>query len=281
MEKLNAKEFETLDLPFKVNRLSPNIGAELLDIDLRKDFNEETYKLIYQALLTYKVIFFRKQNLTTEDHLKFAKNFGELEVHPFAPHKEGYPEVLSITHNEKSRGRENTWHSDVTWREEPSLGSILRMIEGPLVGGDTLFSDMCMAYEGLTDEVKEKLEGAIAVHDFAGFRQRLIKQGKSVDEIEAFNKKFPSPEHPVIRTHPDTKQKVIYVNKAFTQYIKNWDETESSVMLNFCMLKRLFLNISVDLSGKRIQLLFGITGLANTMLFQIIGHKLGKLKELQ
>ena len=133
--------------------------------------------MIYQALLIYKVIFFRKQNLSTEDHLRFAKQFGELEVHPFAPHKEGYPEVLSITHNEKSKGRENTWHSDVTWREEPSLGSILRMIEGPQVGGDTLFSDMCMAYDGLSDEVKKKLEGAIAVHDFAGFRKRLIKQG--------------------------------------------------------------------------------------------------------
>ena len=107
------------------------------------------------------------------------------------------------------------------------------MIEGPQVGGDTLFSDMSMAYDGLSEEVKKKLEGAIAVHDFAGFRQRLIKQGKSEAEIEAFNQKYPSPEHPVIRTHPDTKQKVIYVNKAFTQYIKDWDATESSIMLDF------------------------------------------------
>ena len=156
MKVLSAEDFELQDLPFKVNRLSPNIGAELLDIDLKQDLDEKTYKYIYQALLTYKVIFFRDQNLTTEEHLKFAKNFGELEVHPFAPHKEGHPEVLSITHNEKSRGRENTWHSDVTWREEPSLGSILRMIEGPEVGGDTLFSDMCLAYDGLPEEVKKK-----------------------------------------------------------------------------------------------------------------------------
>ena len=233
MKNLNSENFENLDLPFKVNRLSPNIGAELLDIDLRQDLDEKTYKSIYQALLTYKVIFFREQNLTTEQHLKFAKNFGELEVHPFAPHKEGFPEVLCITHNEKNKGRENTWHSDVTWREIPSLGSILRMIEGPQVGGDTLFSDMCMAYEGLPDEIKEKLEGAIAVHDFAGFRKRLIQDGKSNEEIETLNNQFPCPEHPVIRTHPDTKQKVIYVNKAFTQYIKGWDKEESSAMLNF------------------------------------------------
>ena len=96
MKTLIAENFEEQDLPFKVNRISPNIGAELLEIDLREDFNKEAYELIYQALLIYKVIFFRKQNLSTEDHLRFAKQFGELEVHPFAPHKEGYPEVLSI-----------------------------------------------------------------------------------------------------------------------------------------------------------------------------------------
>ena len=89
MKNLNFKNFEKLDLPFKVNRLSPNIGAELLEIDLREDFNKETYELIYQALLSYKVIFFREKHLSTEDHLRFAKQFGELEVHPFAPHKEG------------------------------------------------------------------------------------------------------------------------------------------------------------------------------------------------
>lgn len=233
MKNLCMEEFESQELPFKVNRLSPSIGAELLDIDLGQSLEPEIYKKIYNALLVYKVIFFRNQNISTEEHLNFAKHFGELEIHPFAPHKEGFPEVLSITHNKKSRGRENTWHSDVTWREQPSLGSILRMIEGPDIGGDTLFADMGLAYKGLPEEIKEKLDGAIAVHDFAGFRKRLIKEGKSDKEIARFNEKYPSPEHPVIRTHPDTKQKVIYVNKAFTQYIRDWDETESSSMLNF------------------------------------------------
>ena len=183
--------------------------------------------------MVYKVIFFRDQNISTEQHIEFSKNFGELEIHPFAPKKDLFPEVLVITHNEKSRGRENTWHSDVTWRLEPSLGSVLRMIEKPDHGGDTLFADMYAAYEGLTDEIKEKLEGAIAVHDFANFRNRLIQEGKSEEEIEAFNKEYPMPEHPVIRTHPDTLKKVIYVNAAFTQYIKDWDPEESAQMLNY------------------------------------------------
>ena len=232
-DKFHPDEFESRSLPFEVNRLSPTIGGELLGVDLRQDLTSEVKDLIYEALLVYKVIFFRDQDLTTDQHIHFSKNFGDLEVHPFAPFKDGYPEVLKITHNEKSRGRENTWHSDVTWRKEPSLGSVLRMLEKPENGGDTLFSDMYAAYDDLTDEVKQKLEGAVAVHDFVGFRKRLIKEGKSPKEIEAFNEKFPMPEHPVFRTHPDTGKKVIYVNRAFTQYIKGWEEDESKDMLDF------------------------------------------------
>jgi taurine dioxygenase len=232
-DRFHPDEFESRSLPFEVNRLSPTIGGELLGVDLRQDLTSEVKDLIYEALLVYKVIFFRDQDLTTDQHIHFSKNFGDLEVHPFAPFKDGYPEVLKITHNEKSRGRENTWHSDVTWRKEPSLGSVLRMLEKPENGGDTLFSDMYAAYDDLTDEVKQKLEGAVAVHDFVGFRKRLIKEGKSPKEIEAFNEKFPMPEHPVFRTHPDTGKKVIYVNRAFTQYIKGWEENESKDMLDF------------------------------------------------
>lgn len=232
-DRFNPDEFESRSLPFEVNRLSPTIGGELLGVDLRQDLTSEVKDLIYEALLVYKVIFFRDQDLTTDQHIHFSKNFGDLEVHPFAPFKDGYPEVLKITHNEKSRGRENLWHSDVTWRKEPSLGSVLRMLEKPENGGDTLFSDMYAAYDDLTDEVKQKLEGAVAVHDFVGFRKRLIKEGKSPKEIEVFNEKFPMPEHPVFRTHPDTGKKVIYVNRAFTQYIKGWEEDESKDMLDF------------------------------------------------
>jgi len=233
MNDFNPDTFEQRNLPFIINRLSPTIGGEILGVDLSETLEEETKALIYEALLVYKVIFFRDQDISTEQHINFSKNFGELEIHPFAPKKESFPEVLVITHNEKSRGRENTWHSDVTWRMEPSLGSVLRMIEKPEHGGDTLFADMYAAYDNLSEEIKEKLKGAIAVHDFANFRNRLIKEGKSDEEIEAFNKQYPMPEHPVIRTHPDTKKKVIYVNAAFTQYIKDWDSEESQQMLNF------------------------------------------------
>lgn len=233
MNEYSPESFEKKDLPFHVKRLSPSIGGEIDGVDLSKPLGSELKELIYEALLVYKVIFFRDQNISTEEHINFSKNFGELEIHPFAPKKEDFPEVLVITHNENSKGRENTWHSDVTWRKEPSLGSVLRMIQKPAHGGDTLFADMYAAYDGLPDHVKEKLDGAIAVHDFANFRNRLIKEGKSAEEIQAFNEEYPMPEHPVIRTHPDTQKKVIYVNAAFTQYIKDWKEKDSKEMLTY------------------------------------------------
>ena len=233
MNEYSPESFEKKDLPFHVKRLSPSIGGEIHGVDLSKPLGSELKELIYEALLVYKVIFFRDQNISTEEHINFSKNFGELEIHPFAPKKEDFPEVLVITHNENSKGRENTWHSDVTWRKEPSLGSVLRMIQKPAHGGYTLFADMYAAYDGLPDHVKEKLDGAIAVHDFANFRNRLIKEGKSAEEIQAFNEEYPMPEHPVIRTHPDTQKKVIYVNAAFTQYIKDWEEKDSKEMLTY------------------------------------------------
>ena len=233
MNEYSPESFEKKDLPFHVKRLSPSIGGEIHGVDLSRPLGSDLKELIYEALLVYKVIFFRDQNISTEEHINFSKNFGELEIHPFAPKKEDFPEVLVITHNENSKGRENTWHSDVTWRKEPSLGSVLRMIQKPAHGGDTLFADMYAAYDGLPDHVKEKLDGAIAVHDFANFRNRLIKEGKSAEEIQAFNEEYPMPEHPVIRTHPDTQKKVIYVNAAFTQYIKDWKEEDSKEMLTY------------------------------------------------
>jgi taurine dioxygenase len=216
---------------FELHPLTPTIGAEITGVDLREPLDATTLADMRAALLEWKVLFFREQDVTTEQHLTFAASFGKLEVHPFAPHKPGYPEVLAITHNRESRGRENTWHSDVTWRLEPSLGSILRSLEIPPVGGDTLFADMYAAYDGLTDEVKERIDGKTAIHDFGFFREAMRKRGKSEAEIEAFNKAYPPAEHPVVRTHPETGKKGIYVNAAFTKHIVDMDAAESKSLL--------------------------------------------------
>lgn len=211
--------------------MTPTIGAEIEGIDLSRPLAAATVSALRQALLDWKVLFFRDQDITTEQHLAFARCFGELEVHPFAPHKPDYPEVLAITHDDKSKGRENTWHSDVTWRLEPSLGSILRAIEVPPVGGDTLFSDMYAAYDGLKDEVKARIDGAMTVHDFTHFRAGMRRRGATEEQIQAFNEKYPMVEHPVVRTHPETGRKAIYVNAAFTLNIVGLEKAQSDALL--------------------------------------------------
>ena len=223
-----------------VRPLTPVIGAEIEGIDLSAGLSEAQFGEVRRALLDWKVIFFRDQDIATEHHLDFGRRFGPLEVFPFAPPKPGYPEVLAITHNERSRGRENTWHSDVTWREIPSLGSILRAIEVPPVGGDTLFADMYMAYEGLSDEIKARIDGRVALHDFPHIRRDFRKKGVSEAEIEAFEKTYPKVEHPVVRTHPETGRKALYVNAAFTQHIVGMEPEESSALL-----KRLYAQAAI------------------------------------
>ena len=211
---------------FEVRPLTPTIGAELLGADLRA-FDAALIAEVRAALLTYKVVFFRDQTLTPEQHIAFASEFGELEVHPATPKDQPNPEVLHIAHGPDSRGQENFWHSDVTWRERPSLGSILRAIELPEVGGDTLFANMELAYERLSDDLKAQIQGLVAVHDIARvFAKRL---GKDAEELRA---KYPVAEHPVVRTHPETGKPSIYVNTAFTSHIKDMDEDDSRTLLN-------------------------------------------------
>jgi taurine dioxygenase len=229
MSSQTLRKIETA--AFEVRPLTPTIGAEIHGVDLRRPVDAPTLRELRSALLEWKVLFFRDQDITTEQHLDFARCFGALEVHPFAPCKPGYPEVLAITHNRESRGKENTWHSDVTWRLEPSLGSVLRSIEIPAVGGDTLFADMYAAYEGLSDEVKAQIEGRTAIHDFGHFRKGMRKAGKSEAEIEKYNRAFPPAEHPVVRTHPETGRKGLYVNAAFTQHIVDMETAESVSLL--------------------------------------------------
>ena len=152
---------------FETRPLSPLIGAEIHGIDLAQDLDDAMIADLRQALLTYKVIFFRDQNISRAQHIAFARRFGPLEIHPATPADQVDPEVLRITHGPDSRGRENAWHSDVTWRPEPSLGSILRAIELPPVGGDTLFADMYDAYEALSPAMKAWVETLKAEHDIA------------------------------------------------------------------------------------------------------------------
>lgn len=210
-----------------IRSLAATIGAELGGVDLSQELSDETIAEIRQTLLDWKVVFFRDQDITTEQHLAFGRRFGDLEVHPFASEKPGYPEVLALTHDNDNPGRENVWHSDVTWRQEPSLGSILRNLESPEIGGDTLFADMYAAYDGLPRRIKDRVDGQVARHDFEVFR-RTLKPEKQAE----FDALYPHPHHPVIRTHPETGRKAIYVNQVFTREIVGMDPDESAELLD-------------------------------------------------
>ena len=207
--------------------LSPVIGAEIEGVDLREPLDDETHAELHRALLEWKVLFFRDQHVTGAQHRAFAARWGELEIHPFLPAGET-PEVVRFAKGPSDRGYENVWHSDVSWRKIPSLGSVLRAVDAPAVGGDTLFADMACAYENLPSDVRDRIDGLVAVHDFT----RTFGQGiADKEELARMRERYPAVEHPVVRTHPETGRKLLYVNAPFTSHVVGMDPGESDVLL--------------------------------------------------
>lgn len=214
----------------EIHPVTPSFGAEVSDLDLGTLCEPGVLAELEKAWLDYKVLFFRDQgHITTEQHVAFCRQFGELEIHPFAPPKPGYPEVLLVVANEARKGNENTWHSDVTWRAEPSRGSMLRAIEVPPCGGDTLFSDMERAYEGLSPELQARLEGLTAMHDLLYVAGTIV----GPDAAKAMTETYPPVGHPVVRTHPATGRRSLYVNAAFTTHIVGLHRDESEMLLQY------------------------------------------------
>ena len=214
----------------EVEPLTPAIGAEIAGIDLR-DVDVETADWILEKLIAHKVVFFRDQELDTGEHVAFARRFGELETHPVKP-KEGFPEVM-VLHADGDHPPAGTayWHSDVTWRPEPSLGSILYAREVPPVGGDTLFANMEAAYEGLDDETKALIDGRFAIHEFEPLRRTLISSGADEERIARYEEKYPCVRHPIVRAHPATGRPSLYVNCLFTMGIEGMPIEEAKPLL--------------------------------------------------
>ncbi len=207
--------------------MTATIGAEVRGVDLAADLDTETVAAIRAALLEWKVIFFRDQHaLDRERHVAFGRAFGDLEVHPLTPKDQQQPEifVLPAGGSHKAPGQ---WHSDVTWRPEPSLGSILRAVELPPIGGDTLWADMGAAYDLLDDDTKARIDPLVALHDFT--RAFGIGQPEAVQA--RMRTKYPTVEHPVVRTHPETGRKTLYVNASFTCGIKGMDQPDAGRLL--------------------------------------------------
>jgi taurine dioxygenase len=222
---------ETSQNLFSVDPLTSTIGAVIKGADLRVP-DAPLCAALKQALLRWKVLFFYDNDIGAPEQVALARQFGELETHPVVPHVPGLPEVSVIVHDRDSRGNQNMWHSDVTWRPEPSWGSILRAVEVPAVGGDTLFADMCAAYDGLPAAVKSRIDGRRAVHEMGYLRAIMRNQGMSKKEVDRAVEEYPPFEHPIVRTHPDTGRKILFVNAVFTRRIVGMEPAESSALLN-------------------------------------------------
>ncbi len=223
-ERLLGLRFEHFEAVLQ----APCLGAEIRGLDLREPLSDAQRDELERALVEFKVLFFRAQPVTPEQQADFARNFGELEIHPFIPDDGEHPEVAHFRKDEEVVGVENVWHSDVSWRRIPSLGSVLHARTVPPVGGDTMWCDMEAVYTGLPDELKAEIEGRYAIHDFVNTFGHLL----SPEQREERRKEFPPAAHPIVRTHPRSGRKCLYVNAVFTSHIDGLDEADSDVLLS-------------------------------------------------
>jgi taurine dioxygenase len=216
---------------FSVTPLAPTIGAEIGGVDLGAPVDDELQAELRRALLEWKVLFFRDQDITRPQQRVFAERWGPLEQHPFYryvhPDTDGDDDVVTLAKDAMSGGAENEWHADVTWHTEPSWGAVLRAVEVPPVGGDTLWADAAAAHDALPAELRERIAGLTAVHDW----QHTFGLAMTDAERERLAVQFPAQEHPVVRIHPETGRRTLFVNAIFTRRIVGLDEAESDALL--------------------------------------------------
>lgn len=212
----------SLSRSLQVHPLSCSIGAELTGVHLGAAVQDaDLMQAIRQAWLQHRVIFFRDQDLTRADHVAFARHFGELEDHPVVGSHPDYPGLVQIYKTPESppERNENSWHTDATWREKPPLGCVLRCVECPSVGGDTMWVNMVMAYEQLPDDIKEKIAPLRARHSI----ESSFGAAMPIEKRLALKAQYPDAEHPVVRIHPETGEKILFVNSSFTTHFTNYN----------------------------------------------------------
>jgi taurine dioxygenase len=216
----------------QVEPLAPAIGAEIYGVDLSKPLENETLEELQRAFAEHQVIFFRDQDISRDEHKDFARHFGELHVHPVLQQlkDEGHPEIVVLESGEGYGSYvAGGWHSDVTFQRQPPLGSILRCVKAPAVGGDTMWASMYAAYEGLSGTMQNLLGQLEARHAGALFNALAQGDEEKKSDLEANDQSV----HPVIRTHPVTGRKALFVNMAFTRDIVGMKPKESALLLEF------------------------------------------------
>ena len=218
---------------FQVQPYSGALGALVDGVDLCQPLDDPTFKQLSETLLEYEVLFFRNQPMSPQNHADLADLFGQPQLHEAYDHIEGFPQLTILDNDRENPSKIEQWHTDMTFRPCPPLGSILHGVIIPEKGGDTLFASMSAAYEGLSNAMQSLLSELTAVHDFSfGFRESLAEPGGAERLAEMVRNK-PVVEHPVIRTHPVSGKKSIFVNSLFTSGIKGMHGKESRALLDF------------------------------------------------
>jgi taurine dioxygenase len=220
-------------MSIQITQLSPALGAQIDGIDLSQPLSTEHKDAIEHALLTHQVLFFRNQPITPQQLASFARYFGDLHIHPIYPNIPGQPEVLVLDTAETDVRDNAIWHTDVTFLPEPALGAVLAAKQLPAFGGDTLWASSSAAFEALSKPLQQLLDGLTATHDFTRSFP-LERFGNTPDALERYHevqRKNPPLMHPVVRTHPVTGRKGLFVNEGFTTRINELEPAESEALL--------------------------------------------------
>ena len=225
-------KLDVMNNSFNIKPFAPNLGAVITNVDLSNDINDAELRGIRDAFHKYQVLFFQNQSeISPKNHIKLGRYFGDLHIHPAAPKMKNYPQIFEINTDKNSKianGAED-FHSDVSCDIEPPLGTMLQLHILPECGGDTMFANMYMAYEALSNPMQKFLSDLKASHESEHFYRGRYKT-ESNDESKT---EHPSAIHPVIRTHPETGKKAIFVNKFFTTRIVGLEPQESKFILDF------------------------------------------------
>ncbi|MCD9622891.1 TauD/TfdA dioxygenase family protein [Rhabdothermincola salaria] len=216
----------------EVRPLTTAIGAEIGGVDLR-DVDDATAAAIRTALDEHLVVFFRDQRLEPADHLRFAQRMGTIDVAPFGPKHPDHPEITVLDQDAPRGQGADSWHTDNTYLPAPPLGSILRAVQLPDHGGDTLWASMYAAYEGLSPPVQQLLDGLTGVHDLTRMLRIAHSNGQASEALDAMQAQYPPQRHPVVRTNPVTGRKALFVSRNWVSRIEGLTERENEVLLPF------------------------------------------------
>lgn len=250
MVAVTTNTFETIEAkPF-----APNLGAEIYGVDLSQPVPDAQFDEIRAAFLKYQVLFFKDQKeIPPQQHVTFGKRFGPLHAHPAAPTMDGFPEIFEIHATKDSKvANGEFWHSDVSCDETPPLGTMLQIHILPSCGGDTMFSDMYAAYDDLSDPMKDMLGGLSALHSSEHiYKGRYSDRGQKDADIDC-----PQAIHPIVRTHPDTGRKALFVNRTFTTQIIGLSDGESAAILEMLFQHAEHINYQIRFRWSRNDMAF-------------------------